>query len=209
MAYQTLPNTFVSGSTIYSTAVSANMVALLQGYTSGSYDGNFSDLAAKQVTIKGAYYINSGGTANLGNTTVATLTAGDVSASSVASSGDVYTAQWTSYSPNPTNVSVSMSTGYYRSTGRLVHCSINVLGRASSDGSIGMYLPATAAANCTVNGWSPMLWMSSAGASQQYPAYGSIAPDNKFMYVYPSSDFMSFTSGVTYGIWGEFWYESA
>lgn len=78
MAYQTLPNTFVSGSTIYSTAVSANMVALLQGYTTGNYDGWFQVLDSEEIDINsGTAGIGSAGTSTFGNTTVSTFTATD------------------------------------------------------------------------------------------------------------------------------------
>ena len=75
MAYQSLPNTFVSGGTIYSTAVSGNMVALLQGYTTGVYDGWFSDVVASGgVDVgSGAASMGSGGTCVFGNTTVNTF----------------------------------------------------------------------------------------------------------------------------------------
>lgn len=73
MAYQTLPNTFVSGGTIYSTAVSANMVALLQGYTTGNYDGSFVDLDCDELDVGGGNVsVSSGGTATFaGNMNVA------------------------------------------------------------------------------------------------------------------------------------------
>lgn len=75
MAYQTLPNTFVSGSTIYSTAVSANMVALLQGYTTGSYDLWGRIIDGEEIDINsGTAGIGSAGTSTLGNTTVQTFT---------------------------------------------------------------------------------------------------------------------------------------
>jgi len=205
MAYQTLPNTFVSGSTIYSTAVSANMVALLQGYTVGTYDGWFADLKATELDINGTYYINSGGTANIGSTTMATATvAGDV-----ALTGNCYKTAWTTWTTNPANLSVTAATGYYHSIGKSIHCSLHVSGKAASNGAIGVYLPVTAASAYQAYGWQPMLWLYSAGAAQNYPCLGSIAPDNNYMAIYPENGVASFVSSTTYEIWGEFWYEGA
>jgi len=136
------------------------------------------------------------------------VTCGGISATgSLKVSDDIYRIPWATWTVAPTNLSVTMATGYYHTVGKVVHCSLHVMGKAAADGAIGVYLPVTAASAYQTNGWQPMLWMSSAGAAQDYPAKGSIAPDNAFMYVYPANATTSFTSSVTYDISGEFTYE--
>lgn len=205
MAYQTLPNTFVSGAAIASTAVSANFMAALVGYQAGTYDGNFSDLAAKQLTINTSYGITSGGTATVGKVVCATATVtGDV-----VVSGDVYRTAWTTYAPAPTNMSVTAASGYYRETGKLINAQVYLSGKMTSDAQVQFSLPSTAGALTTTQGWTTPLWVASAGAVQQYPAYGYIAPDGTVMTIYPAANVTSFTSSTTYIIWGDFAYERA
>ena len=73
MAYPTLPNSFAASTPIYSSHVSGNILAVLQGYTTGTYDAYVADLACKEISVNaGNGMISSGGTATFaGNLNVA------------------------------------------------------------------------------------------------------------------------------------------
>jgi hypothetical protein len=216
MAYQTMPNTFVSGGTIYSTAVSANMVALLQGYTSGSYDGWFRDMKASggvevgggvaTITSGGGVYgqsLNMVGTAAVG----ATLTVGGA----LSVTGDVYSTAWTSYTPVITGgggMSVSAFSASYRTIGKMVFVQMGLRGRMSADGSVTVDLPATASSVYPVYGsGTPCLEIVSAGVGNDVPGVAQPVPGSNNVILWKGAGSQTFTSSVTYNIGGKFWYE--
>ena len=206
MAYQTLPNTFVSGSTIYSTAVSANFVAVLQGYTTGSYDLWGRNLEAKEVTVNSAGgtragYIGSAGTAEFAGacTITGTLTAnGSVSvAGSAAVTGDLYTVANTNYTPTLSGWTSTLCSGTYRQIGKLVYCQIFGRGKPPADTSGTLLLPVTASTyQLSNNQYLGACYSASVGVS---PAIGVIVPNSTSMLIY-NAGATSFISSTSYDV---------
>jgi len=214
MAYQTLPNTFTSGSTIYSTAVSAQFAAVLQGYTTGNYDGAFTDLTAKQISVNaGSVYLGSAGTGEFaGAVDVADgLTVGGSSTFSASMTvANIYTSSWTAYTPTvAAGWSASASSGFFKRIGKTVFVQVGLTGKTTADGALTVSLPVTAATGYAVWGLEePCLTVASAAVYSNVPGTIQVVPENANMIVSKGPGGQIFSSSVTYWIGGKFWYEA-
>lgn len=211
MAYQTLPNTFASGSTIYSTAVSANMVALLQGYTTGTYDLWGNDLAVKEISVKsGKVYLGSGGTGVFsGAVTVAGTFVGSGSVEVAGSAavtgdltvtGDVLTTTYTTWTPAFANSIITKSAGsggYYR-VGKTVYCDVYIMGTATGSDVEIINLPVTASASETLAFSDRPILIVSGGT--QVP--GMVRPVAGNLYAIVAPSYTSFVTAAQYTIAG-------
>ena len=215
MAYQTLPNTFVSGSTIYSTAVSANFVSVLQGYTTGNYDGWFEELKTKSTldvasglaSISTAGNISGQNLAAAGSATVggAAAVTGDLSVG-----GDVYTVQWTNVSAATAAAAgwdtVDVVTSYrYRRVGNLIFVNLNLTGTSTATAK-SVQLPVTAGANQPVAWWPARVVND--GSAQAAPGFLNLsAADSRHVDILTNGAGASFTSANGAAVHASFFYE--
>ena len=200
MAYQTIPNTFASGSVIRSTAVSANMVAVLQGYTTGSYDLWGADVKAKTLNVNSAAAsIGSAGTAVFGKTTVTTLSVSSDAAvgGTVTVTGDAYTIAPTAYTPAFLNSIITVNTaatGLYWTVGKTVHFMATIQGTSTGNDHEAISLPVTAA---TLIQFTDTPCSIQSGAAMTV-GVSRVTSDEAYAVILNSDT--SFVSGITYRV---------
>jgi len=205
MALVTKTYTFASGETVKSAEVNLNFDTLYNDHNGNITNAN---IAAGAAIVGSKLDLSSPG--NIGASTPGVASFTSANATSIYSSGDIYTVPLTNYSSLTTAngwASFSGKEVYYRKVGKIVYVSFYIGGASNSTAST-FTVPFTAA-DIPAYWGGPMVGCTDNGTEVSTAARAVVGFNSNLVTLFKDMGLGPWTNSGTKVVYGSLWYESA